>query len=265
MSKGLISMDDLVLIGTGNTAEVYSWKEGLCLKLFKPGYEGNAQKEYNITNEIRRTTLRIPNVYDVINFKGRVGVLYERINGSSMFDTLMKTDDVKKCGEFFADLHYGVHSCSVPSLSSPRDEIGTLIEDCDLLGIEQRKQIYSLYQTLIDDDSLCHGDFHPLNIILSDIGPFIIDWTNCRSFHPLADIALSSIILKVAGFPKIIQMDFHDSYLKKYLELSSKDYISFLSWQIPLAIVRLNENKEAERNAILQLINNNLQKLGLLY
>jgi aminoglycoside phosphotransferase (APT) family kinase protein len=112
---------------------------------------------------------------------------------------------------------------------------------------------------------LCHGDFHPLNIIMSEKGPFIIDWTNSRSFHPLADIALSATILKVAGFPEIIQKDFHDSYLMRYLELSFYDYKSFLSWQIPLAIVRLNENKASEKTVILKLINDNLQELELLH
>jgi hypothetical protein len=118
-------MEDLVLIGVGNTAEVYDWKEGLCLKLFKAGYEDNAQKEFNITNEIRRTSLRIPNVYDLINYNGRVGVVYERVNGPLMFDSLMKTNNIKKWGKLFAELHFEVHSCSVSSLSSPKEELGS--------------------------------------------------------------------------------------------------------------------------------------------
>ncbi|MDF2963485.1 MAG: putative aminoglycoside phosphotransferase (protein kinase related), diverged, partial [Paenibacillus sp.] len=235
-------MDELVVIGRGNTADVYEWVNGNCIKLFKPEYEENAQKEFNITQQIMKTNLRIPTAKEIINFKGRRGIVYEQINGPLMYSAIMnEPTNLEKWGQMFADIHYEIHSCSTTSLSSPRDGIRQLIERCGILTSEWKKTIISVFESLTDKPVLIHGDFHPLNIVLTESVPFVIDWNNSSTFHPLADVALTSVILQVAGFPSNIQEYFHDSYIKRYLQLSMFDYKEFLRWQIPMSVVRLSE------------------------
>ena len=40
--------------------------------------------------------------------------------------------------------------------------------------------------------ALCHGDFHPFNVMLSPRGPIVIDWNNAHIGNPLEDVALLS-------------------------------------------------------------------------
>ena len=42
---------------------------------------------------------------------------------------------------------------------------------------------------LADGDTLCHGDFHPGNILLSGDGAFIIDFMNVCCGNYLYDVA----------------------------------------------------------------------------
>jgi aminoglycoside phosphotransferase (APT) family kinase protein len=122
-------------------------------------------------------------------------------------------------------------------------------------------RILSVLDTLPDGETLCHLDFHPLNVILANEGPYIIDWTNCKSYHPLADVAMTSTLLQAAAVPLKLKEELNRAYLERYLELSSFNYASLIAWQIPIAAARLHENKESERGAIMQLIETNLSLL----
>ena len=42
-----------------------------------------------------------------------------------------------------------------------------------------------------DGDRLCHGDFHPLNILGDTADPLIIDWPDARRGEPAADVCRS--------------------------------------------------------------------------
>ena len=50
-------------------------------------------------------------------------------------------------------------------------------------------------------DRLLHLDLHPDNVILSPVGPFVVDWTNARRGDPAADVALTWLIVATNGGP----------------------------------------------------------------
>src|SRR5262249_20684815 len=48
----------------------------------------------------------------------------------------------------------------------------------------------------IDDRSvICHGDFHPLNVIVGDAGATVVDWTAARLGPPAFDVAFTALLL----------------------------------------------------------------------
>src|ERR671924_42075 len=54
-------------------------------------------------------------------------------------------------------------------------------------------------EQLPDGDRLCHGDFHPANVLVGKRGPVAIDWHRAARGDPMGDLARSRVIL-AAGF-----------------------------------------------------------------
>jgi aminoglycoside phosphotransferase (APT) family kinase protein len=42
---------------------------------------------------------------------------------------------------------------------------------------------------------ICHGDFHPLNVIVGDAGATVVDWTAARLGPPAFDVAFTALLL----------------------------------------------------------------------
>jgi aminoglycoside phosphotransferase (APT) family kinase protein len=51
-----------------------------------------------------------------------------------------------------------------------------------------------LHEIPFEGNRLIHLDLHPENVLLSDRGPVVIDWTNARAGDPPLDVALTWVI-----------------------------------------------------------------------
>jgi tRNA A-37 threonylcarbamoyl transferase component Bud32 len=59
-----------------------------------------------------------------------------------------------------------------------------------------------LHAIPFDGGSLIHFDLHPDNVLVSQQGPVVIDWTNARGGSAAADVAMTWLILETsAGLP----------------------------------------------------------------
>ena len=52
-----------------------------------------------------------------------------------------------------------------------------------------------------DGDRLLHLDLHPLNVIIGDKGPVVIDWPNASRGDGLVDVALAWVLMACGGIP----------------------------------------------------------------
>jgi aminoglycoside phosphotransferase (APT) family kinase protein len=56
-------------------------------------------------------------------------------------------------------------------------------------------------RTLPSGDRLCHGDFHPANILGTLKSPVIIDWGDASRGAPAADVARTLLLLRMGELP----------------------------------------------------------------
>jgi aminoglycoside phosphotransferase (APT) family kinase protein len=56
-----------------------------------------------------------------------------------------------------------------------------------------------LHAVRFEGEPLLHLDLHPENILLSERGPIVIDWTNARAGDPALDVALTWVIGATSG------------------------------------------------------------------
>ncbi|MFZ1756626.1 MAG: phosphotransferase, partial [Caldilineaceae bacterium] len=102
---------------------------------------------------------------------------------------------------------------------------------------------------------LCHGDFHPDNVLLTANGPVIIDWIDATAGHPLGDVARSSLLMGFAQPPADRRLDwkvrlfrrwFHSAYLAHYRRLHPFAEDELARWRLVNAAARLSENVPEE-------------------
>jgi aminoglycoside phosphotransferase (APT) family kinase protein len=58
---------------------------------------------------------------------------------------------------------------------------------------------HRLHEIPFEGERLIHLDFHPDNVLLSQRGPVVIDWTNSRAGDPALDVALTWVICATSG------------------------------------------------------------------
>jgi aminoglycoside phosphotransferase (APT) family kinase protein len=109
---------------------------------------------------------------------------------------------------------------------------------------------------------LCHGDFHPDNIILQRGKPYVLDWMTATRGNPLADAARTSVLLKWArpgpGTPALfkillsgIRNRFFEHYIRHYVELTGVRREDIERWELPVMAARLMEWIPKEEKEVL--------------
>src|SRR5262245_46851290 len=77
------------LVGRGYCSDVYAWGDGQVLKLFHgPLGRARAEREYRATRAVHAAGLPAPAAYELLEIDGRCGVVFERINGPSLFESV---------------------------------------------------------------------------------------------------------------------------------------------------------------------------------
>lgn len=101
-----------------------------------------------------------------------------------------------------------------------------------------------------DGNSLLHLDLHPANVILSEQGPVVIDWTNARRGEPAFDVAVTWVIgATSAGLGRT-----GSAFLRHFLSEFDRDEL--LAALPAAADYRLNDANvtDEEREAIRRLL-----------
>ncbi|HEY3289649.1 MAG TPA: aminoglycoside phosphotransferase family protein [Anaerolineae bacterium] len=260
-------MDKLELIGRGRTAEIYRWGDKQALKLFLDGYPASsAQYELDIMLRISSAGLPVPYAEpDIVHIENRWGIVLERVDGPSMLRLMqMKPLRLVSLAQTMAEVHAAIHQCTIDVLPSARKSLARAITNAPHLAAEIKDAATQRLENLPDGNNLCHGDFHPDNIIMTANGPRVIDWTNAVQGNPIADVARTTMLLR-AGAPvkksrgrwllEMLRQLLYTSYINRYKQLTSVKQASIDQWQLPILAARFSEEIPEEHEALLAWIN----------
>lgn len=259
-------------LAQGLTAEVYVWDETHILKLFRDGRSPDqVAYEARIAWAVHAAGLPVPAVGGIVEVNGRRGLLYERVDGLSMLDSMgQKLWTLSQSARLWAELHADLHARSiVPELPSQRAELAKHIRSAQMLPPDLQRAALRALDTMPDGDRLCHGDFWPGNVLMSGRGPIIIDWICATRGNPLADVARSSILL-LGGLAsplfsrahKARIRRVHMTYLQRYFQLRPEGQEQCQAWQPIVAAARLNENVPGVQTWLLATVAAGLSQHG---
>jgi aminoglycoside phosphotransferase (APT) family kinase protein len=195
----------------------------------------------------------LPEVGELVEIEGGLGQVYERVEGPTLTESVLAAaagdpGRVAQLADVFAEVHAKVHSC-VPSgdllaIPGQRQLFHRALGGLELLPDDLREAALKVLDNLPSGDRLCHGDFHPYNVLLSPRGPIVIDWNNAHIGNPIEDVARTRLMfsgLEVSE-PALYAgvAPFCRAYLERYFELVPERAESELDdWLPVVAAVRL--------------------------
>jgi aminoglycoside phosphotransferase (APT) family kinase protein len=188
----------------GRTAEVYAWEDGTVLKLYRNEFPLDwVDNEARIGRVVCQAGIPAPEVRDVIEVQGRRGIVYERVDGANLLEVISRSPwKLVACAHILGKLHALMHRSAAPSLPDQRGGTEYAIRHAAHLPDDLRARALAALASLPEGDRLCHGDFHPGNVIFAARGPVVIDWMTARKGHPAADIARTRLILTIGVAPE---------------------------------------------------------------
>lgn len=224
-------MSSMKLIAKGNTAEVFDYAEGMICKLFYKGYAVKSIKlELRNAQLLYGLKLPVPKCYDLVCIDDRHGLLYEKIEGTDLINYLMDDSQYFKAVSILANTHKEIlhHECT--QLPSYKDFIKKVV------GHKDRELIAAL-DRLPDGNTLCHGDFHPRNIMIDGNGKIkVIDFMNLCCGPKEYDIARTYYLIGYSRLPKKVDdeniLSVRKRFAANYLEqmgIKVQDIAPYLS------------------------------------
>jgi aminoglycoside phosphotransferase (APT) family kinase protein len=187
-------------IATGRTAEIYAWENGCILKLIRPGFPAHlADQEWQHSRVAWELGAPAPRPVELIEVDGRRGVVFPRLDGPNLVQVLQRSLwRMDSLARLLGGLHAGLHRLSAPSFPSLHGRMRGNLAQATMLSEPRKAAILTLLDRLPDEDSLCHGDFHLENILLTHTGPVIIDWEGSMHASPAGDVANTCLWFHIA-------------------------------------------------------------------
>ena len=252
-------------IARGRTAEIILWDDDHVLKLYYDWCPSDwAEYESRIAHAVHSAGIPTPAAGEIVEVNGRRGLIYERVEGISMLqDMNSRPWTLLRHARSLAELQIEIHRQSIPGLPSYKERLRYDIGRTQYLAENMRDKCLSQLESLPDGESLCHGDYHPGNILLTRSGPVVIDWMTACSGSHWADVARTSLLLTVGpkGAGKQVSYVirtaihlYHRLYLNRYLKAVPDARNELKRWAPVIAAARLNENIAPEREALLNSI-----------
>ena len=239
------------IIAVRNNKTIY--RDGdKCIKVFNEGFsKADVLNEALNQARIEGTGLNIPKILEVTMIEGKWAIVSEFIKGKTLAQ-LMEEDPEKK-DEYLAllvDLQLEMHSKTCAHLNKLKDKMNRKISESNL-DATTRYDLHTRLEGMPKHKKVCHGDFNPSNIIITEDGtPYILDWSHATQGNASADAARTYLLFWLNG-------DIEGA--KKYLDLfceksnTAKQYVQ--NWMPIVAASQSVKGNEHEREFLLSWVN----------
>lgn len=195
-------------IAEGRTAEIFQHSHESVIKLYRNGFPKEAiLYEYEITKQIASLGIPVPQVKELVEIEGRLGIIFEYIQGQPLLQKMVENPlELDDFAELLADIHVMLHSFEVPAdegskhFRRQKEVLASNIQRAAQLSSDEKNAIQYCLEELANGNRVCHGDFHPDNVMVGH-KRWVIDWTDGMIGNPAGDIARTFLLLRYGTLP----------------------------------------------------------------
>lgn len=220
----------------------------LCYKVFAADYnKADIFNEALNQTRVEETGLFIPKVHEVKRLDdGRLAIVMDYVDGKSLMQ--LESENPAKSAEYLTrliDVQLSMHALSAPNLNKQRDKF---MRKIDLSGLDAttRYELHVRLDSMPKHHKLCHGDFNPSNVIITnDDRACIIDWSHATIGNASADAARTYLLFKLAGNDKTAE-NYMTAFCKK--SDTARQYVD--QWLPIVAASQMVKGKPEEKEIL---------------
>ena len=199
---------------------------------------------------IEETGLNIPKLLGVNMVDGKWAIVNEYIEGKTLSQLMEENPDKKdEYIELLVDLQMEVHSKKSPLLTKLKDKMNRKIAQTEL-DATTRYDLHTRLEGMPKHNKVCHGDFNPSNIIITENGvPYILDWSHATQGNASADVARTYLLFWLNGDISGAEL-YLDTFCKK--SDTAKQYVQ--KWMPIVAASQSVKGNEKEREFLMSWV-----------
>ena len=197
-------------------AEKTVYRDGdMAIKLFEKSFsKANVLNEALNQARVEETGLNIPKINEVCKIDGKWAIVSDFIEGETLASLMEKNPGKEnEYLELFVNLQISIQSKTAPLLNKLKDKMHRKISETTL-DATTRYELHMRLDAMPTHTKVCHGDYNPSNIIISNDGtPFVLDWSHATQGNASADVARTYLLFK---------LEKKDALAEKYIRLFCK-------------------------------------------
>ena len=186
------------------------------------------------------TDLNVPALLEVSHTEEGWCLIREKIEGKTL-EQLMQEEPEKAeiYMDMFVDLQLSIHGQKVAAMKRLRHKLTDQINSLKNLDATARYELAARLESMPRHTKLCHGDFHPGNVIMDDHKRlWIIDWAHAAQGNASADAAMTYLLFALEDEKKA------ELYMKLFCEKSdtARQYVN--RWLPIVAAAQMTRKKK---------------------
>ena len=219
-----------------------------CIKVFTEEYsKADVLNEALNQARIEELGIRIPRVLEVTMVDGKWAIISEYIKGKTLAQLMEEDPDSRETYiRLLVDLQMQVHAKTCPLLNKLKDKMSRKIAETDF-DATIRYDLHTRLEGMPKHNKVCHGDFNPSNIIVTEDGTaYILDWSHATQGNASADVARTYLLFCLHG-----DKEGAEKYLNTFCKKSdtAKQYVQ--KWMPIVAASQSVKGNEEEREFLL--------------
>lgn len=230
-------------IAIGSTAKIYLCDNKI-VKVFKKHFP-HTESLYEAKKQEYAYScgLHVPKVLEVTEIESRQAIIMEYVKGKTVGDLLINNMEL---AEHYIGICVNVqqkmHAIVVDSnlLEPMSEKLHRQIESVHHLDEKQKNKLLRKLNSMAFEPRLCHGDFHPFNLIISNDNVKIIDWVDSTSGDIRADVYRTYLLYSHSS------VELAEMYLRIYCKNTGLSRDEIFQWAPIIAGARLAENVSLE-------------------
>lgn len=235
------------LISKGQKASVYRNGDNAIKVFNKETNKTDVLNEALNTTRVEETGLAIPCISEVGIEDGQWSITMNYIEGKTLSQLIKENPEKKE--EYInqmVDLQLEIHSKRAPLLNKLKDKLIRQINSLEMLDNIKKYDLLTRLDGMPKHVKVCHGDFHPNNIIVSNDKMYVIDWVHATQGNASADTARTYLLFALED------QKLADYYLDVFCKKSKTEKCYVQTWLPIVAAAQLSKDKPEEKELLMK-------------